>query len=46
MYTAKPNTMEHNGSELCVSFPWEPGHKHNVVNSGGVWLFLTKQYFK
>lgn len=23
---------EHSGLELCISFFWEPGHKHNVVN--------------
>lgn len=32
--------------ELCMPFFGEPGPKHNVVNSGGVRLFLPKEYFK
>lgn len=36
---------DHNGLELWISF-WEPGHKHNTVNSGEVGLFLSKHYFK
>lgn len=44
--TRQSQTQWSTKAQSSVSFQWEPGHKHNVVNSGGVWLFLPKQYFK